>query len=669
MTGMFTNIFPGRDVCLVIAAAFFAAASSAGQADTVELGELGAKHMSSGWKTTNKNFSVEGHPLKIGGQTFEKGMGTHACSSMRIDLLGSATRFTATVGVDDDVAGKGSVVFTVRADGNVLWTSKLMKGGQAAKSVDVDLSGRQMLLLTVTDGGDGVEYDHADWVNGVITYTGKAPKAAVAPIEEAVILTPPPPALPRICGAKVFGARPGSPFLHTIAATGERPMTFSAEGLPAGLTLDASTGQITGKVEKAGEFKVAITAGNAKGQAKRELKIVIGDNICLTPPMGWNSWNCWGGVVSQEKVLSSAKAMVDKGLINHGWTYINIDDGWQGVRGGPFNAIQCNKKFPDMAGLAGAIHGMGLKVGIYSTPWRGSYEGHIGSSCDNEDGTYDWVKEGKHNEFYKFADRSKNYKFGKHSFVKADVQQWAAWSIDYLKYDWHVIDPPHVQEMSDALRACGRDIAYSLSNSAPFANGPVYVKSANAWRTTGDINDSWGSMSGIGFAQDKWAVYAGPGHWNDPDMLVVGKVGWGRPHATKLTPNEQYTHISLWCLLAAPLLIGCDMAQLDDFTLNLLTNDEVLDVDQDALGAQGRQVARTGFTQVWAKPLEDGSLAVGLFNLDEWESPVTVTWKELKIEGERTVRDLWRQKDLGKMSDKFQAVVPRHGVVLVKISK
>ncbi len=656
-------------VCLVLGAAVLAMAAGQASAETVSLGGLGAKHMSSGWKTTAKDFSVEGHPLKIGGQAFEKGLGTHAPSVMRIDLHGTVTRFTAMVGVDDDTAKKGTVVFTIRADGNVLWTSGVMKGGEAAKKVDVDLTGKQLLLLAVSDAGDGMEYDHADWAAAEITYSGKAPQAAVVPVEEAVILTPPEPATPRICGAKVFGARPGSPFLYTIAATGNRPMTFTAAGLPAGLSLDAATGQITGKVEKASEFKVAVTAKNAQGEAARELRIVIGDKICLTPPMGWNSWNCWGGVVSQEKVLSSAKAMVDKGLINHGWTYINIDDGWQGIRGGQFNAIGCNKKFPDMAGLTEAVHRMGLKVGIYSTPWRGSYEGHIGSSSDNEDGTYDWVKAGTHNENFKFADRGKNYKFGKHSFVKQDVQQWAAWNIDYLKYDWHVIDPPHVQEMSDALRASGRDIAYSLSNSAPFKDGEVYVKSANAWRTTGDITDTWGSMSGIGFQQDKWFTFAGPGHWNDPDMLVVGKVGWGNPHPSRLTPNEQYTHISLWCLLSAPLLIGCDMAQLDAFTLNLLTNDEVLAVDQDPLGAQGRLVTKADFSQVWAKTLEDGSLAVGLFNLDEWEAPVSVTWKDLKIEGPQTVRDLWRQKDLGKMTDKFEATVPRHGVVFVRISK
>jgi alpha-galactosidase len=175
-------------------------------------------------------------------------------------------------------------------------------------------------------------------------------------------------------------------------------------------------------------------------------------------------------------------------------------------------------------------------------------------------------------------------------------------------------------------------------------------------------------MSGIGFAQDAMAPYAGPGHWNDPDMLVVGKVGWGPSlHETHLTPNEQYTHISLWCLLSAPLLIGCDLAQMDEFTLSLLTNDEVLEVDQDPLGRQAHRVAQKGYLEIWAKKMEDGSVAAGLFNRDETPKVVTASWADLGVSGKMRVRDLWRQKDLGIFNDRFEAQVPRHGVVLVRL--
>ena len=184
-----------------------------------------------------------------------------------------------------------------------------------------------------------------------------------------------------------------------------------------------------------------------------------------------------------------------------------------------------------------------------------------------------------------------------------------------------------------------------------------------------DINDSWGSLSGIGFTQEPWTQFSKPGHWNDPDMLVVGWVGWGpRLHDTKLTPDEQYTHISLWCLLSAPLLIGCDLERLDAFTLGLLSNDEVLAVDQDALGKQAVCVTTNGGLRVYTKDLEDGSKAIGLFNLGDNEATVTAKRADLKLSGKQTVRDLWRQKNLGSFSNEFTAKVSKHGVVLVRLT-
>jgi alpha-galactosidase len=493
---------------------------------------------------------------------------------------------------------------------------------------------------------------------------------------EQYILTPPAPETPRINGARIFGARPGAVFLYTVPATGKRPMTFSAKDLPKGLNMDASTGRITGKVSAAGEYPVTLKASNALGTAERNFKIVIGDNISLTPPLGWNSWNCWGHTVSREKVLASARAMVDKGLIDHGWSYINIDDGWQGVRGGKYNAIQPNEKFPDMKALADQIHAMGLKIGIYSSPWAGTYAGHIGSYGDNADGTYDWVKQEKHNKNYRIADPEKkinartNYRHGTHSFVKNDVRQWGEWGIDYLKYDWYPNDVYHVREMHDALRSLNRDVIYSLSNNAPYGDAPQWVKWANVWRTTGDIHDTWESVSALGFGQTKWAPFAGPGHWTDPDMLVVGKTGgWNstEPRPSNLTPDEQFTHISLWALLSAPLLIGCDMAHLDDFTLSLLTNDEVIDVNQDPLGCLAVPVKEKDDVAVYAKCLEDGSMAVGLFNRGNAPQEAGFTLYDLGLRGEQTIRDLWRQQDLGKYDKAFSATVNPHGAVFLKI--
>jgi len=190
----------------------------------------------------------------------------------------------------------------------------------------------------------------------------------------------------------------------------------------------------------------------------------------------------------------------------------------------------------------------------------------------------------------------------------------------------------------------------------------------NSWRTTGDITDTWQSLSGIGFKQDKLYPYAMPGHWNDPDMLIVGEVGWGENlHPTRLTADEQYTHISLWCLLSAPLLIGCDISKMDDFTLNLLTNDEVLAVDQDVLGKQAQQKIKKPNYQVWMKQLEDGSYTVGIFNLDKAYQTISVNWGSIGLNGNYKIRDLWQQKDLSTSSSSFTTKIPPHGVTLIKL--
>jgi alpha-galactosidase len=473
---------------------------------------------------------------------------------------------------------------------------------------------------------------------------------------------------PQINGPNVFGARPGSEFLYTIPATGDRPLRFDAEGLPKGLALDSSSGRITGRLKKKGEYAVVLRASNAAGSAEKAFRIVAGEQLALTPPMGWNSWNCWAGAVDQDKILRSARAMVSSGLINHGWSYINIDDTWQGQREGPSHALQPNEKFPDMKSLCDEIHKLGLKAGIYSTPWITSYARHAGGSSDNPSGA--WSQS--------LAD-SNSWHYGRHSFAEADAQQWAAWGFDYLKFDWRPIDVPHTEEMSRSLRKTRRDILFSLSNSAPFDHAADWARLANCWRTTGDILDQWieddnklthFGVSEIAFSQDRWRPFASPGHWNDPDMLVVGLVGWGpKLHETKLTHDEQYSHLSMWCLLSAPLLIGCDLERLDDFTLGLLSNDEVLALDQDALGHQAVRVASIDAVDIFMKSLEDGGTALGFFN--RGGRLETVTFTKLPFLGLREtykVRDLWRHENLPDAKTKLSASVEPHGVVLLRLT-
>jgi alpha-galactosidase len=222
--------------------------------------------------------------------------------------------------------------------------------------------------------------------------------------------------------------------------------------------------------------------------------------------------------------------------------------------------------------------------------------------------------------------------------------------------------------MSAALRNCGRDIVYSLSNTASFDLAPDYARLANLWRTTGDITDTWDSVSGIGFSHDRWTPYAGPGHWNDPDMLVIGRIGWGDLRPTRLTPDEQYTHLTLWCLLSAPLLLGCDLTELDDFTLNLLTNDEVLAVNQDSLGRPAVPIRRQNGHEIWAKPLAGDSWAIGLFNRTDTPADITLPLTDLSLPSPQPIRDLWRQHNITDAGDHLTCQVAPHSAELIRIA-
>jgi alpha-galactosidase len=318
-----------------------------------------------------------------------------------------------------------------------------------------------------------------------------------------------------------------------------------------------------------------------------------------------------------------------------------------------------------MKALCDDIHALGLKAGIYSSPWITTYAGFRGGSSDTPDGAWQYLK-----------DYEANKRMGRYEFASNDATQIAEWGFDYLKYDWNPNDVEHTRQMALALRATGRDIILSLSNAAPIYAMTELSKWAEAWRTTGDIWDTWetpgpwqNSVSDIGFNQDAWVQHGGPGGWNDPDMLVVGRVGWGpKLHDTKLTPPEQYTHISLWCLLSAPLLIGCDLEHIDAFTLNLLTNDEVLAINQDPLGISARRIATIGAIDIYSKRLEDGGTALGLFNRGDIPHTITVKLDRIGLGGRQFFRDLWRQKDAGTFEKEMSFTVQPHDVMLYKVT-
>ena len=359
----------------------------------------------------------------------------------------------------------------------------------------------------------------------------------------------------------------------------------------------------------------------------------VDSGVAMTPPMGWNSWNHFACKVTADDVRSAADAIASNGMKDAGYTYVNIDDCWQGTRD-ERGTIRPNQKFPDMKAFVDYVHAKGLKIGIYSSPGPKTCAGYEGSYGHEEQ----------------------------------DAQQYTGWGFDYLKYDWcsaeKIYQRSQMQEvynkMHDALARTGRPIVFSLCQ---YGYARVWqwgvAVGGNLWRTTEDISDHFDRMSVIGFDQDGLESFAGPGHWNDPDMLEVGNGG--------MNHDEYTTHMSLWVLLAAPLLAGNDLAKMTPETLDLLTNKEVIAVDQDAKGVQGRRVAQEGPLEVWAKPLADGGIAVGLFNRGESANPVTIRFQDIGMQGAVKVRNLWMHKDLGSFNGSYTAEIPRHGAVLIKI--
>ncbi len=547
------------------------------------------------------------------------------------------------------------------------------------------------------------------------------------------IRTPPAPHTARINGPHIYGARPGHPILYYVPVTGDRPISYSAEGLPEGLHLDEKTGILTGSVSKAGEYPITLHASNSLGATSTKWNLVIGPRIQLTPQMGWNSWNCFHLKVTRKQVEDVANTIVNSGLINHGWSFVNLDEGWEGSRDAS-GVLQPKPEFPDIKGLADSLHARGLKFGIYSSPGPLACGGSVGS----------WKHEDQ------------------------DAQTWGAWGVDYLKYDWcshsaiaalerarlygrflgkedadhlldlesrlavleqlhwqprwhHELDPfPQTPEIKAAIaeyagqplpqidaarKAIGdevaalinkarlaepgktknielqvyqapyirmraslnkvpRDIVYSLCQYG-MGDSWTWADSigANSWRTGGDFYKVKELESFAFGLPAKIGGWSGPGHYNDPDMFWMGNASAG------FTPGYLFTHFTQWCMLAAPLMIGSDLQKADSFQLALYSNDEVIAINQDSLALSASRVQQSADpkTEVWAKPLANGDCAVAFYNRSETECEMSVTWKELKLSGSLFVRDLWRQKELGRFDHCFSIKVEPHNAELVRI--
>ena len=424
--------------------------------------------------------------------------------------------------------------------------------------------------------------------------------------------------------------------LHLLATahfqTTERRITYDGtmEGTKLSMTVGfAGRDPVTGTMERSSR-EAALPPRRLPLPALHD---VPDNGLARTPPMGWNSWNKFAGKVDDAAVRGMADAMVASGMKAVGYTFINIDDTWEGPRDAEGN-ITTNRKFPDMKALADYVHSKGLKIGIYSGPGPKTCAGYEGSYGHEEQ----------------------------------DAKSYAAWGIDYLKYDWCSAAEIYkdqdmqavYQKMGDALRSTGRPIVYSLCQ---YGRDEVWKWGAkvggNLWRTTDDISDHWKSMENIGFSQFAIAPYIRPGHWNDPDMLEIGNGG--------MTADEYRTHMSLWAMLAAPLLAGNDLRSMSDETKSILMNTDVIAIDQDPEAKPVQVISRDGNKVVLARPLQDHSMAVGLFNRGDQPAEVSVNWSALNLAGKPSVRDLWKHQAVDAAADRYSATVPAHGVILLKV--
>jgi alpha-galactosidase len=453
-------------------------------------------------------------------------------------------------------------------------------------------------------------------------------------------------------GANVTGHIRVSQFYYTVK-----------ESTPDGEGFTLKAGMMDGKSERTVEYQVKLVgdelqvanrrrptdpittvfarrvpAGEGAYPARIELpKLhkVPYNGLAKTPPMGWNSWNKFAGRVTADDVRAIADAMAGNGMKEAGYTYINIDDTWEGERDAKGN-ITTNKKFPDMKALADYVHSKGLKLGIYSSPGPNTCAGYEGSYGHEEQ----------------------------------DAKTYAAWGIDYLKYDWCAARNIYTdeemqsvyQKMGDALQATGRPIVYSLcqyGRADVWKWGPEV--GGNLWRTTGDIKDTWESMTKIGFRQNELAPWAAPGHWNDPDMLEIGN--------GHMTDGEYQVHMSLWSVLAAPLLAGNDLRDMSPSILAILTNRDVIAINQDKAGKQGQRAWQSGDQEIWVRDLDNGDKAVAVFNRGEKASDVNLKWADLKLKAPKKGRDLWSHKDVAFEGDTLTTNVPSHGVVMWRIKQ
>ena len=468
---------------------------------------------------------------------------------------------------------------------------------------------------------------------------------------------------PKINMADLFGASPNKPIILRIPVTGERPITYSAKNLPDGLTLDGNI--ITGKVTKEGEYKVTFIAENHLGKCEKDVVFEIKENnILLTPLMGFTSWNAFGPDVTQEKLEKIAHKLIDTGIAEYGYCYVNMDSGWQKEYGGKYDAIMPSEKFPDMKKMTDTIHSLGLKCGIYSTPmltaWGCPYEYESVPGCTVGEPDI------------RFKDL--NGGIGVVHKEKNNVKQWETWGFDYLKYDWHPCDPVNAEIMRQELINSSRDFGFCISTTAVRDYTTYWSRFCSSYRNNHDSNGTWerlletfnNYLLNVDFMKVANVDFISKGHFYDLDMLDVGNCVF-KDNEGFLNEDEMIVSYSMRAFLNSPIQLSSVLTDISEFELDLYCNEEIIAVNQDSAFAFSapvfEKVENDSKLYIFEKPLADGNVAYGIFNMGETGEKFTINFEE-----KSTIRDLWSKEDLAA-TDALSLDMPKHTVRIFKCSK
>ena len=537
----------------------------------------------------------------------------------------------------------------------------------------------------------------ARWLGAQGLLSGPAVTASESEIMAAAKM---PTGAPHFNGAKLIGIHPGTPLVFSLPVSGQSPITFSALHLPDGLQLDPATGIITGVLTKPGEYRVTVTAENAFGKAKIKFKIVAGSQLALTPPLGWNSYDAYGDSVTEDETFANA-AWMKQYLQPFGWDTIVVDFRWYDPKptGNDFllnstrtgaaltadslgRLLPAPNRFPSSVGglgfkpLADRLHAMGLKLGIHVM--RGIPRETVLANLRIGDGTFSATDAADTNYRCPWCPDLfgvRNNAAGQ-AWYDSCARLWASWGVDYIKVD-DLSEPYHANEISMIHRAIS-DLDHSIvfsTSPGPTAVGHAanIATNANLWRISGDFWDRWPKLNNQFDLLAQWQGVAGPDHWPDADMIPLGKLAIrskidGDPHWSHFTRQEQLTLISMWALAPSPMMLGMNLPDNDDWTTALLTNPEVLALDQDSLGQPARRFSRgdTESAEVWVRDLANGAHAVGLFNRSDDPITANCDWQKMGLPENPQLRDLWRRQNLPRQQA-FSLQIPPHGCCLLRL--